>query len=191
MGFNIAGLVIDENYQDRLPELETLLGDKLIFQKEVLFEDASENWKEDNYCDIYFSEKGTFIFISGERAASEYALPKSNLFTFILSEMTMTFMIDFVEKGISKRSLVDVEGEIIESEGEPLPIESKAEDASEIIYLLIEDTIGESFDDIDLEATCYRFAFESSQQEQEQEQEQEGKLVYTSAKESKPWWKFW
>jgi acyl-[acyl carrier protein]--UDP-N-acetylglucosamine O-acyltransferase len=55
MGLNISGLVIDKNYENNISELESILGQKLVFEKEVSFEEALENWKEDTYCDIYFT----------------------------------------------------------------------------------------------------------------------------------------
>ena len=72
MGYNISGLVIDKNYENDIEQIENILGEKLVFDKKVDFESGSENWKDDNYCDIYFSEKGTLIFISMERAAFEF-----------------------------------------------------------------------------------------------------------------------
>mgnify|MGYP006333186415 CR=1 FL=1 len=57
MGFNISGLVIDKNYENKILELQQILDYELTFDKEVNFEEASENWKSDKYCDIYFSEK--------------------------------------------------------------------------------------------------------------------------------------
>jgi len=60
MGFNISGLVINKNYKNDLPALEAILDEKLVLEKEVMFEEACESFKEDGYCDIYFPYSRAF-----------------------------------------------------------------------------------------------------------------------------------
>ncbi|MDO6739471.1 hypothetical protein [Wenyingzhuangia sp. 2_MG-2023] len=43
MGLNISGLVIDKNYENNLAELESVIGQKLVFEKEVTFEETLES----------------------------------------------------------------------------------------------------------------------------------------------------
>jgi hypothetical protein len=204
MGFNIAGLIIDKNLNDDLSSLEAILGEKLIFEKEVIFEEASENWKDDHYCDVYFSETGTLIFLAMERGGFEFYPKKQDAFSFVLSEMSMTFSINYVEKGVLIRSFIVAEDEVLQDEGELFDFETVEEDKSEVIYQLFEKTLGESFHEIDVEAKCYRYIFkpmnyvpDSIEKEIEDAIEVEQPIKHNSkqteevAEKAKPWWKFW
>lgn len=196
MGFNISGLVINKNYSDKLSELESILGEKLRFEKEVLYEDCLESWKEDDYCDIYFSENGTLIFMAMERGGFAFKIPNKNAFSFVLSEMTMVFCLNYTENGKSIRTIVETEGEISENEGEPLDIEENEDDKSELIYLLIEEVLGESFHEIDLEAKCLRFYYDGKKEENDTTEEKTSVTIeknkpQTVKNTTKPWWKFW
>ena len=185
MGFNISGLIINKNYKDKLTDLEAVLEEQLVFEKEVTFEEGSENWKEDTYCDVYYSEKGTLVFLAMEKAGFEFYAKNQNTFSFVLSEMTMTFGINYVEKGILARSIAEAESELLQNKGDLLEFEETETDKSELIYHLFDNTLGESFYDIDLEATCYRYSFETPE-------------ANTTTPENKPepkkkksWWQFW
>ncbi len=185
MGFNIAGLLINKNYKNNLNELEEIIGEKLIFDKEVVFEEGSENWKEANYCDIYYSEKGTLIFLSMERSGFEFYAKENDTLSFVLSEMTMTFSVNYVKKGKLIRSIVESEGDLLENEGTPLEFEKSEDDKSELIYYLFEKTLGESFYDIDLEAKCYRYKFAENQSSTKEN------IQLNQPTERKKWWQFW
>lgn len=203
MGFNISGLVIDKNYQDNLAELETIFGEKLVFDREVSFEEACESWKDDKYCDVYFSETGTILFMSMERGGFEFYAKGQDAFSFVLSEMIMMFSINYVENGANIRSYLESESEVMQNEGEPFDFELQQEDKSEVIYHLIEETLGESFHDVDLDAVCYRYNFMPIEEKvktvsQEKVEELRTKPARNNAvaekrenKETKPWWKFW
>lgn len=199
MGFNISGLVIDKNYKNQLVELEAIFGEKMVLEKEVTFEEACENWKDDKYCDVYFSENGTLVFLSMERGGHEFYPKKQKAFSFVLSEMMMMFAINYVENGLNIRAYMETEGELFENEGDPFDFELQQEDKSELIYHLIEETLGESFHDVALDATCYRYTFlvaeESSKPvvevRAEPTIEQKENKVHSESKETKPWWKFW
>ena len=207
MGFNISGLIIDQNLKDDLTTLETVLGEKLIFEKEVTFEEASENWKDDHCCDIYFSETGTLIFLAMERGGFEFYPKKQDAFSFVLSEMTMTFSINYVEKGVLIRSYLVAEDEVLQDEGDLFDFENAQEDKSEVIYQLFEKTLGESFHAIDVEGTCYRYSFktidpvndlnEVNFEESEKSIEFENPVLNTPnqfqvlPQKANPWWEFW
>jgi hypothetical protein len=203
MGFNISGLVIDKNYKNSIAELESILEEKMIFEKEVTFEEASENWKGDKYCDVYFSEEGTLVFLSIESGGYELYPKKQNAFSFVLSEMMMMFAINYVENGFNIRAYMETEGEILENEGEPFDFEAQQEDKSELIYHLIEEILGKSFHDVDLDAVCYRYKFSSVEEPKiiiDEEKNEVPKSVVVErnvvtesedTKEAKPWWKFW
>lgn len=188
MGFNISGITINKNYKDNLSELETVLGEKLYFEKEVNFEEGSENWKDDSYCDIYFSEKGTLVFMSMERCGFDFYANEQDLLSFVLSEMSMTFSINYVKSGKLIRTIMESEDEVMDNEGEPLDFETNEDDKSELIYHLFEETLGKSFHDIELEEKCLRFQFKPIPQTSSVKT----KGANTpEKKEEKPWWKFW
>lgn len=161
MGFNIAGLVINKNYQDDLASLENILNKKLVFEKEVDFEQGSENWKEGDYCDIYFTTDGTLVFLSMEQSAFEFLVPKQKTLSFVLSEMSMTFSINYTRNQYLIRSVVETEGEVVESKGDSLEFEDTESDKSELIYHLMEEVLGIRFWDIDYDEKCYRYNLES------------------------------
>ncbi len=159
MGFNISGLAINKNYKEKLDELQKAFNWNLEFQEEINFETASSNWKEEGICDIYFSDKGTLIFISMEMCAEPWSLPNDKVLTYALSETSMAFCINYCESGKLKRSIMEVEGKIMSDEGEKLEIESGAGDTSEIIWNQIEKVLGKKYWDIDLGETAYRYVF--------------------------------
>lgn len=186
MGFDISGLLVNKNFENNLSELETIIGEELIFEEEVSFEEASENWKEEDYCDIYYSEKGTLIFLAMERGGFEFYANGNDTFSFVLSEMTMTFSINYVKNGKLIRSLVESEDNLLENEGDLLEFEKSEEDKSELIYYLFEKVLGESFYDIDLEAKCYRYRFFSNENI-----EKEICTPNVNSESTKRWWEFW
>ncbi len=188
MGYNISGIVIDKNYSNTIDQLKTLLGENLVFNKELTFEEASENWKEDDYCDIYFSKDATLIFVSMARAADGLKVPQQKTLSFILSEMTMTFAINYTENGEVIRNFAQTEdGERHEEIGTPLSFEKSEEDVSELIYYLLERTLGKRFWDIDLEETCFRYYFKETISKTNEIEAPKKEVLEVS----KPWWKFW
>lgn len=187
MGLNISGLVIDKNYENNIAELESAIGEKLLFEKEVTFEEALESWKEDTYCDVYFSKNGTLVLLSMEIGGFEFYANNQTAFSFVLSEMTMMFTINYTKNDELIRSIVESE-EMNEDEGEPFEFEKNGGDKSELIYHLIEKTLGESFDDIDLGAKCFRYSFKQEEGINTQSEEIRTEETYL---DKKPWWKFW
>jgi hypothetical protein len=198
MGFNIAGLVLNKNYQQDLAALEAILGQKLSFDQAISFEKASENWKEDDYCDIYFTEQGTLVFLAMEIAGFDFHATKQTAFSFVLSEMSMVFCINYTQNNRLLRSLMVTEDGGYENSGEPLDMEEDTQDLSDLIFGLIEDTLGESFYDIDLSAPCFRYNLSAitpvsvtndTQNNQISATETESPKNDPEAK--KNWWKFW
>ncbi|MBT0609241.1 hypothetical protein [Aequorivita echinoideorum] len=190
MGLNISGLVIDKNYENKITELESVIGQKLVFEKEVTFDETLESWKEDTYCDVYFSKNGTLVLLSMEVGGFDFYANNQTAFSFVLSEMTMMFTINYTKNDELIRSIMESE-EMNEDEGEPFEFEKNEDDKSELIYHLIEKTLGESFHNIDLEAKCFRYSFkqetvaeETNTQSVEIENEQ-------TNQNKKLWWKFW
>ena len=159
MGFNISGLAINKNYESEFDQLQKELGWNLEKQSEINFETASSNWTEDGICDVYFSEKGTLIFISMDMCAESWGLKNDNTLTFALSETSMAFNINYCENGIEKRSIMEVNNERMQDEGDKLAIEEKSGDISEIIWNQIEVVLGKRFWDIEPDEKAVRYVF--------------------------------
>jgi hypothetical protein len=201
MGFNISGLAINNNYENDFEKLQKQLGWHLEKQSEIDFETASSNWKEEGICDVYFSEKGTLLFISMDRCTESFSLPNDNTLTFALSETSMAFNINYCEKGIEKRSIMEVNDERLEDEGEKLEVENRSEDTSEIIWNQIEVVISKSFWQIEPDEKAVRYVFGEANKPVFELLQQETYRTETEAgvpskevelkKESRKWWQFW
>jgi hypothetical protein len=157
MGYNISGIAVNKNLKTKIDSIENEIGYKLDFLAEVSFETASANWKEEGICDIYFGNNGTLIFLSHELSMESYSIIGLPTITFAISETSMAFCFHYCENGLIKRSRAEVEGQELPSEGEKLDIESSSVDTSEIIWQLIDKTIGQSFSSIDLSEKAYRY----------------------------------
>ena len=159
MGFNVSGIVINEDFQNNFDDLQKELGWKLKKQEVINFETASSNWKDEGICDVYFSEKGTFLFLSMGRCSQPWAIKNRNVFTFALSETAMAFYLSYCENGITKRTIIEAEGERMQDDGEELKVEEISGDASEIIWNQIEVVLGKRFWDIEPSEKAERYLF--------------------------------
>jgi hypothetical protein len=192
MGFNVSGLAINKNYESDFDSLQKELGWNLQKHSVINFETASANWTDDGICDVYFSEKGTLMFIGMDMCAESWGLKNENTLTFALSETSMAFNINYCENGIEKRSIMEVNGERMQDEGQKLEVEDRSEDTSEIIWNQIEVVIGKRFWDIEPEEKATRYVFGKAQpaapkiEAQPFRSETENKNV-----EIKKWWQFW
>jgi hypothetical protein len=162
MGFNLSGLVINKNYSNDFDSLQKQLGWNLKKQEEINFETASSNWTDEGICNVYFSEKGTLMFINMGLCTDSYKLTNDNTLTFALSETSMAFNISYCENGIEKRSIMEINGERMQNEGNPLEVEQKSEDTSEIIWNQIEIVLGKSFWGIEPDEKAIRYIFKAN-----------------------------
>lgn len=198
MGVNIAGLVINRIYKDNVAGLEKILGEKLVFDKEVPFEEASENWKKNTYCDVYYSDSGTLVFLSFESAGFDFPVKDQVTFSFVLSETSMMFSVNYTRNGEVLRTILESEGIVHQDEGIPFEYEAKKEDRSGLIHYLFEKTLGIPFIEIDPAAMCYRYTFKRSvfnviDEIPEPLIDPDGSFPgeEETAETKKPWWKIW
>lgn len=159
MGISIAGIVINQNFENNLDELQKHFNWRFIRSEKVNVEAAQENWKGDTYCDIYFTENGTLIFLNIEMSSGNYVIPELNTLTFAMSETSMTFYLRYHEKGKLKRLLAEHDGSIEMDQGEKLPVEEDAEDMQEFIWLQMEEVLGKSFWSLEPEEKAMRYYF--------------------------------
>ena len=170
MGFNISGLVINQNYRENFEELQNKLGWNLKKVEEIDFEKASSNWQEEDICDVYFTEKGTLLFLNMDLCTSSYEIENVNSLTFALSETSMAFNLNYCENGIEVRSIMEVESEMIDNSGEKLEVEEKSNDTSEIIFNQIEVVLGKRFWDIEPNEKVFRYCFSNINNTTEQKE---------------------
>lgn len=157
MGFNISGVVASKNLQNELSVLENELGYKLVLEGEVDFETASLNWKDDDICDIYYGKFGTIVFLSYEHCMEGYSIDRLNTLTFAYSETSMTFCFSYFANGEFRRSIMEADGAIVSSQGKSIDIEFTPIETSDLIWHLIDSTLGEGYGSIDLGAKAYRY----------------------------------
>lgn len=163
MGFNVSGIAINGNFQGREEQLWEALGFNVVFEKEIYFEEASSNWKDDVLCDVYFTERGTLIFLSMDRCIEGYSIPDQQCFTFALSETSMAFNFEYAEGSKVLRRFMEVNGEELSAEGTPLEVELNTSDSADKIWKQIEVVLGASFWSIDPAAKAYRYQFKAKE----------------------------
>ncbi|MDO6739472.1 hypothetical protein [Wenyingzhuangia sp. 2_MG-2023] len=130
------------------------------------------------------------VLLSMEIGGFDFYANNQTAFSFVLSEMTMMFTVNYTKNDELIRSIMESE-EMNEDEGEPFEFEKNEDDKSKLIYHLIEKTLGESFHNIDLEAKCFRYSFkQETVAEEKNTQLVEVKNEQTN-QNKKPWWKFW
>lgn len=163
MGHNISGIAINKNFENNVEELSKLLGVELQIENEIIFEEASENWKEEGYFDVYFSKNGTLIFANIDYCLEPYSHKETNILTFALSETSMTFNIGYTENDVLVRSIMKVNDDILDEEGAPLQCEiDNEDDMTEAIFDQIGEVIGTHFYEIELDEKAYRFSLKNS-----------------------------
>ena len=149
MSFNLSGVVINRCYQDNLECLAEDFGLKILELEEQDFELATESWKETGECDIYFTEKGTLLFLDVETCLKPWFLEGVNVLTFAMSETSMSFSMNYYENSILKRHILDYNGDLKINECSPLPFETTKTSTEEKIWYLLEQLLGKSFWDIE------------------------------------------
>ncbi|NVK63242.1 MAG: hypothetical protein HWE22_01595 [Flavobacteriales bacterium] len=184
MGLNISGLVLNHNYKNDLEELALVLGEEFHKKEETTFGEGCESWKSDEYCDVYFSDIGTLVFLSMEKGGFEFCIDGRDTFSFVLSESTMMFCFNYTQNGQLIRSYFESDDEIQEDEGTPLEIERTEEDKSEVILHLVGEILGEEFYEIDMDAACTRFWLKEPENVT-------AEAPHEKTSEQKAWWKFW
>ncbi len=185
MGFNIAGLVIKHNFDHNLTALADALRWEIKLVDEISFEKASSNWLTD-HLNVYFGATGTFIFFPHEWAMNKYHVRGYDSLCFAYSEVSMAFLLSHMDAEGNYRSFIDMEGNRNLEEGIELELEATITDASELIMTLIDETLGEPWQEIDLEARCLqcqRIGFKTSAIEPKHKQPE---ILKT-----KKWWQFW
>ncbi|MBB3697046.1 hypothetical protein KMW28_21625 [Flammeovirga yaeyamensis] len=157
MGFNISGLAINSSYENKLVELQNDLNLTFDYIEDVNFETASSNWTDEGIAYIYFTPKSTLLFLHVDMCIEPYPIKENNVLSFALSELSMAFSINYTEGKEVKRYIIEHNGEKVSDEGTSFSFENSCDDASEIIWKLLDEVLDTSYDDIDLAATAKKF----------------------------------
>lgn len=201
MGFNISGLAINKNFQNDFDLLQNKLGWNLKKQSEIDFDIASSNWKEEGICDVFYTEKGTLLFMDIDMCTESIEIEGLDTLSFGISETSMTFILNYCENGIVKRTIMESDGERFEDHGNQLEVEETSEDTSEIIWSQIEQVIGRSFWSIEPEESAVRYVFVAEKNQKPMlnndplnsyQEKNKIRVENTNSKvTSKKWWEFW
>lgn len=187
MGFYLSGVVLNKNFQNNFEELQTELGWKLKKGEEIDFETASENDKEEEFCDVYYTENGTILFVEMDMCTQPYPIVGCNTMAFAMADSSGAYNLDYCENGVVKRSIMEVDGNRVQDTGNALTVEEKSSDVSEIIWNQMETMIGKRFWDIEPEEKANRYMFDFSKepepiipvQKQVEEKKSEEKVLET------------
>lgn len=161
MGLSIGGLVIDKSYQSDIAGLEQILNKRLVFEGSVTFQKASVNDKDIDHCDVYFTESSTLVMISIDQASICYKIAKQKAVSFVIDEPSMSSSICYTNNSFVSKKILEVEGDVVESKGDPIEFEEQEGDKVALIYHLIEEVLEEYLWDIEPEEECLRYRLES------------------------------
>ncbi|WP_121966137.1 hypothetical protein [Myroides sp. N17-2] len=157
MGIIVGGVVIDKNYQSDIEGLERILGKKLVYEGDTIFKKASVNEQEADNCEVYFSDRGTLVLTSIERASILHKAIGQEVLSFVIDEESMAFGLNYTRNNFLVRKVLEVEGDIVESKGELLDFEEGEEDKLELIYHVIEELLDEYIWDIEPQEKCISY----------------------------------
>jgi hypothetical protein len=191
MGFNISGVAISKNYQEDFESLKKQYGWNLEGPVEVSFETASANWTEDDVCNVYYTENGTLIFLSMERAYDGMPLDDANTMSFCYSEMSMTFALNYYEGKVSKRTILETEGDRKDEDGDPLSVEAEGVSTDAALMDQMEILLGKNFFQIDPSEKAYQYKFVRGNRTETLAPPKADPLGPTKVPDEKVWWEFW
>lgn len=128
----------------------------------------------------------------------EFYAKNQTAFSFVLSEMTMVFIVNYTQNEELIRSIFETE-EMSDNQGQAFDFEKEDDDVSSLIYHLIEKTLGKSLDAIiDLDTKCFRYSLQELEevnqpleQISDKIQVQEPNQTDNKIEAKKPWWQFW
>ena len=155
MGFNIAGMVINSNYDQDIHKLENDLHTGLEIIRECSFEEASSNWKDDGLLYIHFAQKGTKIFFSHEMAMDRGLSQNHESMSYAYSATAMAFYLSYNNIAQDQyREIMESEGTRNMSQGNALPLETDNPTADGLIFALIDKVLEQNWHEIEMEAKC-------------------------------------
>ena len=156
MGFNIAGLVINQNYEKDIEKLGKDLKWGIEIIEEVDFETASSNWTPEGEFRLHFTDKATMIFFPHGWVAYQNKSKTADTLNYAYSATSMAFQVDLFKSGKMVRSMMEYDGEKKIELGNPLELEKEHQTASGLTFALIDELLGDGFGSIDLGEKSFR-----------------------------------
>jgi len=156
MGFNIAGLVINQNYEKDIEKLGKDLNWGIEIIEEVNFETASSNWTPEEEFRLHFTDKATMIFFPHEWVADQSKSKTADTLNYAYSATSMAFQVDLFKSGKMVRSIMEYNGEKQFEQGDPLELEKEHQTADGLTFALIDELLGDQFGSIDLSEKSFR-----------------------------------
>jgi len=141
MGFNIAGLIIKNKFENK-QEIENILNSNLKYSKDIDFEEATSAFREDNTIDILETEYGTLIFME---LGQIYDLTNTSneIIQFMISDVSDTYYFEKYLAGKLQRKLITSQGEVAEDEGAGFV--SEEDDLTDKIWEFTDDYLNNNF----------------------------------------------
>jgi len=160
MGFNIAGIVINSNFDHDINKFIKETGFSIKLEREISPEELRENWTAEGIYRVQFTDIGTVVFLNFQECLDGQYLDGYNVMTFTYSETSsMLLFLTYYEGQVQRRRIM--EDDLIKKvdEGVPLNIDSdkKGEELSEILFELFETILGKSFFLLDDTFASYQF----------------------------------
>lgn len=213
MGFNIAGLVISQNYDRNIQKLEDDINWDIEIIEEITFDEASKNWTPEGEFRLYFTDKATMIFFPHEWVAERYYSAQVSSLCYAYSATAMTFFISYTDmENETGRFIISNNGETVLAEGTEMAYEKEGMSADGIIFKLFDDLLGENFHGLDFSDKAFRckklnFATTRLKYQKQKEERESAKLKEESTNKvkneqvkvdasktsnaTKKWWEFW
>ncbi len=166
MGWKLAGIVIDKNFEKDLAGLFDLLNiTEFELEKDSTFEDEVFEILETDILSIGFFGNGTFFSTGVELMTNERLLRNASthykIVAFYVNETTSTYCFDYFSKGEYLRkkwiSYSDKNIDSSENFGEMLSVEKDEDDDLNIIFKLISSLLGKDFYEIEESEQMFRF----------------------------------
>ena len=156
MGFNIAGLVINQNYDKNIEKLSKDLKWGIEIIEETNFETASSNWTPEGEFRLHFTDKATMIFFPHEWVVNQNKSKTADTLNYAYSATSMAFQVDLFKSGKMVRSIMEYNGEKQFEQGDPLELEKEHQTADGLTFALIDELLGDGFGSIDLGEKSFR-----------------------------------
>lgn len=156
MGFNIAGLIINQNYDKNIQKLEADLEWGIEILEEINFETASSNWTPEGEFRLHFTDKATMIFFPHSWVTKQSKSKSATTLNYAYSATTMIFRVELFKSGTLIRSIFENWGNRIFESGEPLELEKDNKTVDGLTFALIDELLGVGLGTIDLGEKSYR-----------------------------------
>jgi len=197
MGFNIAGLVINQNYEKDINKLSQDLKWDIEILEEIDFETASSNWTPDDEFRLHFTDKATMIFFPHDWVADQFKSDTADTLNYAYSATSMAFQVDLFRSGELVRSITEFDDEKKYEEGQPLALEQKHSSADALTFALIDEMLDDDFGSIDLSSQSYRCKKILRKQQIVQQVDTHREVKKKTSENvkikfvQKKWWQFW